>query len=954
MFALEFSLNSILKNLLRSLSLVVSIILIISSAVTMLGWLEESPKKAIEAAFEDRGYEIKISEIYYHEGGLEALADYLQTEDIVESTTIIHRSIFLYNLDNRMSNFSILNPPINESDFYISDDDLSNGVFFITDNFLNNIKSMLEFESGSNVTFRDEANNSKIIISRRMLSLIEDKTNQSGLTVGSNINFSIATQFLPRYHEELGDLNPVLFSDLTIGAIYDRNPSQTQLAFGLEFYHETVGDGLFISHELLEENLTIQMEENGFFPTLYVRLNRSYLTYLPIDQVTTQINHLSARIYQQGRYKIEIQIEEANSLLNAFSNSYLVLILMLLPILLLAEIFFLTLTPHLINTRVDEFFYLRLRGTSDKKITFIEGVEFMFLMGIGILFGFWGGEVFLDILLSTNDFLLVPSNFLNESGRSLINLHSETLIFGVAIISFLNLGYFFFLFQRLLQRLQHLASEKKDTRTLSSKQPLAQAILKLLISGFALFLVFTTAAPTLLNEIGATETSMQLIPLMIILLMIIWVFFSLYFPQFSLHIIQTFFDSVKIFTNPKRRLTWVNLFRRRNQFIGLLALVTLTISLLSFTIVWEETIQRNGNQNAAYITGGDFKIVTNEVNAKNFSDQLENISFIDHSIGLPKRTVTISRYSITLIGIEPDDYINVASLYPKSIVAGSPPTSFWHTLNEDPLHSIIINNHLSEVFKWNMNTIIQATELLSGYGAVWNLSVTGILNSAPGIGSLYPEEIEEGFDRFGGFAFVHRDLLEAFGITSANVFLIRLNNGTTIQESFVIDQLKEIPQVRAVISAISVEKYQQNFFHLAGVQGILTIDALGAILIAILGVSVFYQYLINERFQEFAIFQAFGATRQKIIRMAFNESVFLITLGIILGVITGNLFALGFLTTSRSVTISPSNIFLLEMIFSPSILGSGLLLVTVIIVLAALIPLRKLFTFEITHLLREL
>jgi ABC-type antimicrobial peptide transport system permease subunit len=253
-----------------------------------------------------------------------------------------------------------------------------------------------------------------------------------------------------------------------------------------------------------------------------------------------------------------------------------------------------------------------------------------------------------------------------------------------------------------------------------------------------------------------------------------------------------------------------------------------------------------------------------------------------------------------------------------------------------------------------METTIQATELLSGYGAVWNLSVSGILNSAPGIGSLYPEEVEEGFDRFGGFAFVHRDLLESFGTVSANVFLIRLNNETDIQDSLVVDQLKEIPQVRAVISSSSVERYQQNFFHLAGVQGILTIDALGAIVIAILGVSVFYQYLINERFQEFAIFQAFGATRQKIVRMAFNESVFLIALGIVLGVITGNLFALGFLTTSRSVTISPSNIFLLEMIVSPAILGSGLIIVTAIIVLAALIPLRKLFTLEITHLLREL
>ena len=76
--------------------------------------------------------------------------------------------------------------------------------------------------------------------------------------------------------------------------------------------------------------------------------------------------------------------------------------------------------------------------------------------------------------------------------------------------------------------------------------------------------------------------------------------------------------------------------------------------------------------------------------------------------------------------------------------------------------------------------------------------------------------------------------------------------------------------------------------------------------------------------------------------------------GILLGVITGNLFALGFLATSRTVTISPTNIFLLEMSISPAILAGGLIIVTVIIIIAALIPLRKLFSLEITHLLREL
>ncbi|MFX1537853.1 MAG: hypothetical protein ACFFDI_26985, partial [Promethearchaeota archaeon] len=520
-FAIQFSFNSIQKNFLRSLSIIISIVLIISTTVTMLGWLEESPKKAVEAAFENRGFEIKISEVYYHEGGLETLGDYLKTEAIVENISIIHRSIFLYNLDNRSSNFSVLNPPVNESDFYISKDDLSNGVFFIPNYHLNYIKNLLQFEPESKVSFVDNDNRSQVIISHRMLSLIEERmnqpdlnqtetnqtdtnqidtnqtdtnqtetnqtdTNQLKLTIGSAINFSIATQFLPRYHEELTDLNPVPFENLIIGAIYDRIPSESQVAFGLDFYHETVGDGLFISNELLTENLTSQIEENGFFPTLFVRLNRTYLTNLPLDQVTTQINHLSARIHQQGRYKIEVQIDEINSMLHIFSQSYVVLLLMLFPILLLAEIFYLALVPHLINSRVEEFFYLRLRGTSDRKMMIIEGVEFAFLTSIGLIFGLLGGEIFLDILLFTNNFLQVPLEFLYAEGRSLLDTQNETLLIGVTIILLVNLSYFFFQFQRLLRRLEEFKSEKRQTRSIISKQSFSQAILKLLISGLIL------------------------------------------------------------------------------------------------------------------------------------------------------------------------------------------------------------------------------------------------------------------------------------------------------------------------------------------------------------------------------------------------------------------------------------------------------------------------------------
>ena len=596
---------------------------------------------------------------------------------------------------------------------------------------------------------------------------------------------------------------------------------------------------------------------------------------------------------------------------------------------------------------------MRLRGTSDRKMAIVGSFEFGLLTFIGILGGILGGIILLNILLSTPNFLQVPYESLYGRGRSLLVTQSMWLI-GVIFVLFVNFGYFFILFQRLIKKLHYFDHERQNSRFLSLNQRITTTILRLLIAGLILYLIFTTLTPTVLNELGASEISIQLIPLIAVLVMALWVLFSFYVPQFCFHIIQSLFDSLKIFQNPRRRITWVNLFRRRSQFISLLALITLTISLFTFAIVYEETIKDNSNKNADYLIGGDFKLVTDDVNTRNFSTQLSNISGIDHCIGFPCRSVTIARHSIVLIGIDPESYNEISNLYPESIIDGPVPASFWHSLREDPHHSVIINAYLAEVFKWEIGSVIQVLDLLSGYGAEWNLSITGILNSAPGVGSLYPGEYIAGAYSFGGYAFVHKDLLETFGTNTANVFLIRVNSTDVKGQSSTIDQLKEIKEIRMILESSSVEKSQQDFFHLAGVQGLLTIDSLGAILIAILGVAVFYQYLINERLQEFAIFQAFGATRRKISRLVINESLFLTGIGIILGVITGTLFALGFLFASRTVTISPDNIFILELSISPLVLGVGLIIVALIIFLASLIPTIKIYGYEITHLLREL
>ncbi|MFW9997321.1 MAG: hypothetical protein ACFFD4_35080, partial [Candidatus Odinarchaeota archaeon] len=364
---------SIRKNLLRSLTISFSIVLILSTSIAVIGWLEESPKLAIQSGFDNRGFEIKIEASKNIEDPLKNLQQYLETESLVETSCVVHRSLFLYNLNNKSSSFNIIKPRANESDFYISDLSLSDGAFIIPNEFMTLIAPLLDFEESSKVSFGQ--NNRGVIISRHLLTLIETKTNHT-YQIGSEISFSVARAFLPPGSENLGNLNPFKLENLTINAVFSRISSHQPLSSS--YHHETLGDGIFISNKLIPKTDINQLELNSFYPYLFIRTDRSKLKQLG-SKAFTEIDHLASRIYQQGYPKITVQTQEIQLFLSYFEQTRISFLLVLLPLLLLAEIFYVRVVPFLLKSRVTEFQYLRLRGATDKEIFTINVVEFFVL-----------------------------------------------------------------------------------------------------------------------------------------------------------------------------------------------------------------------------------------------------------------------------------------------------------------------------------------------------------------------------------------------------------------------------------------------------------------------------------------------------------------------------------------------------------------------------------------------
>jgi ABC-type lipoprotein release transport system permease subunit len=140
---------------------------------------------------------------------------------------------------------------------------------------------------------------------------------------------------------------------------------------------------------------------------------------------------------------------------------------------------------------------------------------------------------------------------------------------------------------------------------------------------------------------------------------------------------------------------------------------------------------------------------------------------------------------------------------------------------------------------------------------------------------------------------------------------------------------------------------------LTGVYGELSLNFLGSILVILLGVAIFYQFLVSERINEYALFQSFGSTKGRITRIALYEAIFLIILSLSLGLLTGYLLASGFLAFSQMVITVPNNVYNLTIAVSVPLLSNALTIITIGVMLTSVIPLRKIWIFQITDILRE-
>jgi hypothetical protein len=484
----------------------------------------------------------------------------------------------------------------------------------------------------------------------------------------------------------------------------------------------------------------------------------------------------------------------------------------------------------------------------------------------------------------------------------------------------------------------------------SSRRTLTQSFI-----GLSLLLILLVVVSSFLINLFDYDLAISsgLVPILTLGLIIFWIGAMFFFPTRGIHIIELVVTALNQLSTPKKRLGWIHLFRNKKDYAKLIAVLTIAFSLISFTLIYHATLNLNASENAHYNIGGDLKIFTDSMNEENYSKEILALPEVTTCMGFLQRTIRVGKYSISLIGVNPDEYLQISAVHSHSIVQGPSPSVIWHSLTFNPLQSIIVDAEIAEIFQWRLDSNVQTEGLSSTAEDKWNLSVKAIMRSAPGIGPLnQAPSPHNAIYKDGGWAIVHQDLLTYFGVNETNLYLLKLT--TPEKKAVIIEEFESWGTVRTISTPESIKKYEQGFLQLSGVQGIFMIDLIGTLFITFFGVGMFYHYLIAKKIQDFAIYQTLGSTRPQILRLVLFEILVLILLSLGLGILTGGMFALVFLLITQGVTASPLNMFILKLTVPfPLILIIFFLLVGGIL-LSISFPLKRIFTIKINQLLRNL
>ncbi|MCE7734866.1 MAG: FtsX-like permease family protein, partial [Candidatus Heimdallarchaeota archaeon] len=789
---INFAFKTIKSNKMRLIIVIIGLVIALSLIISVFFWANTSERIILNEFVENTDY------LFYTSSFSPKFAfqifDYLKNNTLVENFDLSVQSYALFNIGSKNDSYRFY--PFN------SQEDPDDPVV-VSNTILSNISAMHEHLSkvfAINGEWPDRYN--EIVLTDRALERIRGVVD-SDLKIGSEIDISIGRRvpFVDNGDNQLAAYKKIDFTNYTITGIinYKEGVGSIKDAYPEESLEDLI---IFPIENLVTDDLEL-MDINGIRISAMVQFYMDYIYDVGINNLNVLYGRLSDQI--KSRYWTAIAhslLKESLELKEVFNFSFNS-VYYYIPLLFLSLLLSDQASSILLNDREKQIDIIRKKGATNNDLSIMMSLEFILIAIIGTIIG-----LPISIVLSA----FIPA--VNKDGSIDLNKFTTHLnfieldfaaiylalitIIGIFIVSSLvkinhivnpetflakinrsNLHY-----NLELNKIEENNKRKPLIKRISgifnkeyqmNRSQIVRLVLTVIITSVVLVLVYDINIENDILEVSQDPNFRFVLTLILILFNLLWIFYFQYLSNLVFALLDRLSTLIKKISPETSFLVIKNLTNKRDRTKILVFYIIFILTLITMSSTLIAIYEKNESETDLFLQGADLRIATKNT-FKNFSTTLENIPGIEavtpihHSIG------RIVGKVLTVYAVEPKSYLDIA-YWDEAQVNGTI-QNVLPRLELDSQYNILISTEIATRLHYEIGDLL----FLSGYQntLIFNLTVQGIIDTAPGLGiasSPNPEVDQE----TAGWVIIPLELAQRrFDINIIELFLGKVSENANL------------------------------------------------------------------------------------------------------------------------------------------------------------------------------
>ncbi len=877
-----FNIKLIWKNITnrrRSITIIIlGLVFSMSVLFTASIWSSTSQKIIADDYLQTLDYEMYVST--FLPSVMQPIFTYVLDDPLVDYVHWYYPSVALFNFEDKADNYTWF--PEDQQDDMNNPLSIS-AAHIVSSAAMERIKLNLEVDGQASL------NQGELMISyfqAKQLEVVYNKT----ISPGDEISVAI-TRYIPYTDREETtmqsyDISETIFENYTISGIYTYVGKNTVIARMLGGFGNTGGvllDSIFFPIEDLQtEDLSI-MDANRMLPKLLVKANGQELRKNGISNMPDTMYALKERIeFRYWHAFAFILSQEIQAMADEYTRSFGSTVVFV-PTIAIAIILTILSTQMTVKKRKEEIAFLRSKGAVSGQIIGMFFGEFVLISSISLIL-----SIGIGILLSA----LIPSfghdGFFSKELFNRYFSYLEISPYEIEIFTVLVLGIYLSI--TLFNVINFVRKDIHESQIMTKR---GQKIIKtsvtvgsfvLILAGFIFLLI------EYFKQVGGVSSfgfSMVSVSIQALLVFICLLFFICYFISKGINkLIKKLGKVYKVIFKKNSFLILKNLKRHTKNLTDLTFFLVLTVSLLTMLVTMRSSVIHNNDIEDLYRMGADIRIDSLiPVNISEMEETLGQIEGIKEITGFRTiRALWGTQLQIEVFGVDPDKFLEIGRWTDSSFINMTPAEGLL-TLN-DTAKGVIISSYLINRLDFIIGEEIEVSGF-TGSGQIQSLTITGVIQSAPGLGVAHGYDPKMNRDT-DDWVLLNKDVLtDELDAHNGSLLL------ASIEEGADPNQIKQ--EIESLFPLLTVNPEEINpdyigYFIDKYIPPVTIILLVGAIILNVVGIIyilISTDFILEQRRRENAVLLALGGNQTKVRGLLISEVSTFILITVLIGVPLG-------------------------------------------------------------------